>query len=94
MYIQQAHLIALAGRSTGFTGIWARRGMGNEVRVGWTLRALAGARVDVMSGRAGHARGAGWLAAEGTSAATRGHTIHSVADRDGVDPRHVIEPLT
>lgn len=67
--------------------------MGDEVRVGWTLRALAGAGVDVMSGRAGHACGAGGLAAESTRPATRGHAIHGVADRDGVDPRHVVEPL-
>lgn len=90
----RAHLIALAGRSTGFTGVWAGRGVGDEVGVGRTLRALAGARVYVVSSRAGHAGGAGGLAAESTSPATRGHAIHGVADRDGVDPRHVVEPLT
>lgn len=90
MYIQRAHLIALAGWSTGFTGVWAGRGVGHEVGVGWTLRALAGARVDVMSGRAGHAGRAGGLAAESTSPATGGHAIHGVADRDGVEPRHVV----
>lgn len=94
MVIQLAHLIALAGRSTGFTGIWARRGVGDEVRVGRALCALAGARVYVMSGRARHARRAGGLAAEGASPATRGHAVHSVAHRDGVDPRHVVDPLT
>lgn len=68
--------------------------MGDQVCVGCTLRALAGARVDVMSSRAGHAGGAGGLAAESTSPATRGHAIYSVADRDSKDPRHVVEPLT
>lgn len=47
-----------------------------------------------MSGRAGHARRAGGLAAESTSPATSGHAIHGIADRDGVDPRYVVEPLT
>lgn len=94
MFIQLGHLITLAGRSAGFTGIWARRGVGDEVRVGRALCALASARVYVMSGRARHARRAGGLAAEGASLATRGHTIHSVAHRDGVDPRNVVDPLT
>lgn len=64
------------------------------MRVGRTLRALAGAGVDVMSGRAGHARGAGRLAAESTGPATRGHAVHGVAHRDGVDARHIVQPLT
>lgn len=81
MFIEMfVHLVALAGRSAGFTGVGARRGVGDEVGVGWTLRALAGARVYVMSGRARHARGARGLAAKGTSLATRGHAIHGVAD--------------
>lgn len=94
MFIQLAHLVALAGRSAGFTGVGVGRGVGDEVSVGWTLRALAGARVYVMSVRAGHARRARGLAAKGTSLATRGHAIHGVAHRDGVDPRHVVDPLT
>lgn len=94
MFIQRAHLVALAGRSAGFTRVGGRRGVGDEVGVGWTLRALAGARVYVMSGRAGHARGARGLAAKGTSLATGGHAIHGIAHRDGVDPRHVVDPLT
>lgn len=88
------HLVALAGRSAGFAGVRAGRGVGHQVRVGRTLCALAGAGVYVMAGGAGHARRAGGLAAESTRPATGGQAVHGVADRDGVDPSHVAEPLT
>lgn len=88
------HLIALAGRSAGLAGVRAGRGMGHQVRVGRTLRALAGAGVYVMAGGAGHAPRAGGLAAERTSPATGGQAVHGIADPDGVDPSHVAEPLT
>lgn len=93
MRAQSAHRVALAGRSTGFTGVRAWRGVGDEVGVEGTLRALVGAGVYVMSGGAGHARGAGGSAAEGAGPAAGGHAINGVAHRDGVDPRHVVDPL-
>lgn len=63
------NLIAPAGGPARFAGVWGRRGVRDEVRVAWTLRALAGARVYVVSGGARHAGGAGGLGAEGAGPA-------------------------
>lgn len=88
------NLIALAAWSTGFAGIRARCGVRDKVRVGWTLGALAGARLYVMSGWARHTGGAGWLGAEGASPTPRGHPIHSITHRDGVDSSHIVDVAT
>lgn len=88
------NLVALACRSTGFAGIWAHCGMRDEVRVTWTLCALAAVHVYVVPSWAWHTRGAGGLRTEGTSPAPRGHPINSIAYSDGVDTRHVVDPPT
>lgn len=85
------NLVTLAGWSTGFAGIRARCGVRDKVCVTWTLCALAGARVYVMSRRARHTSRTGWLSAEGTSPTPRGHPVHGVTHRDGVDSRHIID---
>lgn len=87
-------LVTLAARATAFAGIGARCGVRDEVCVAGTLCALAGKCVYVMSGGARHAGRAGRLGAEGTSLTRRGHSIHSVTHRDGVDPCHVVHVPT
>lgn len=87
-----ANLVALAGWSTRFAGIRTRCGMRDDACVTWTLCALAGDRIYVMSSWTWYTRRAGGLGAEGTSPARGGDSINGVAYCDGIDPRHVIDP--
>lgn len=94
-FIFSAHtnLVALAGRPAWFAGVGPGRGVGDEASVRRALGALAAQGVDVVAGGARHARRARGLRAEGAGAARGRHAVHGVADRDGEDPSHVVDPL-
>lgn len=87
----KSNLVAPASRPAGFAGVRARRGVWDEVCVTGALCAPAGACVDVVSRWTRHTRGAGGPGAEGAGPAPRGHAIHRVSHRDGVDPHHVVD---
>lgn len=93
--LSSAHtdLVALARRPTRLAGVGAGRGVGDEAGVGRALGTLVALGVDVVAGGARNARRAGGLHAEGAGAARRRHAVQGVADRDGEDPGHVVDPL-